>query len=165
MKMSDKSIEFKYNEERGGILEAWKDGEYSGDIITYPGTFFSKEEEEEYLKTGRITRKVFTLDDIRAFIKKELWIFAMTYAKKAPHEYVVRGKIEGTDEEFMSVVNYIQKEGVTMYFWNHPNKYIFVDGYQYWVMRDSEDDPTTILNRCKVDEYKYTIMWKGSLGE
>lgn len=28
-------------------------------------------------------------------------------------------------------------------------------------MRDGEDDPTTILNRCKIDEYKYSIAWKG----
>ena len=33
--------------------------------------------------------------------------------------------------------------------------------YQYWTMSDSDDDPTMILNRCNVDEYKYTIMWKG----
>jgi hypothetical protein len=34
---------------------------------------------------------------------------------------------------------------ITMYFWDHPNKNIFIDGRQYWVMRDSEDDPTTII--------------------
>ena len=33
-----------------------------------------------------------------------------------------------------------QHYGITMYFWNHPNKYIFVDGYQYWGMKDSEDE-------------------------
>lgn len=31
----------------------------------------------------------------------------------------------------MYVVNYIQENGITMYFWNHPNKYIFVDVHQY----------------------------------
>ena len=98
---------------------------------------------------------------LREFIERQSWIFAKTYADRAPHEYVVRGKIEGTDEEFMTVVNFIQEKGITMYFWNHPNKYIFVDEYQYWVMRDSEDDPTTILNRCNVGEYKYSIAWKG----
>ena len=45
--------------------------------------------------------------------------------------------------------------------WDHPNKYIFLDGRQYWVMRDSEDDPTTIINRCNLDEYKLSITWRG----
>lgn len=103
--------------------------------------------------------------EIRDYIDKQSWIFAKTYANKAPHEYVVRGKVNGTDEEFMSVVNYIQEKGTTMYFWNHPNKYLFVDGHQYWVMRDGEDDPSTILNRCRTDEYYYSIRWKGREAE
>lgn len=99
--------------------------------------------------------------ELKSFIDKQNWIFAKTYANKAPHEYVVRGKVTGTDEEFMRVVNYIQEKGITMYFWNHPNKYIYLDGHHYWVMRNNEDDPTTILNRCNSDEYKYSITWKG----
>lgn len=102
---------------------------------------------------------------IKDFIDKQNWIFAKTYAQKAPHEYVVRNNIIGTDEEFMEVVNYILDNGITMYFWNHPNKYIFVDGRQYWVMRDGENDLTTILNRCNLDEYKLSIQWKGSMKE
>jgi len=99
--------------------------------------------------------------ELREFINKQSWIFAKTYANKAPHEYIVRGRINGTDEEFMCMVNYIQENGITMHFWNHPNKYIFVDGHQYWVMRDGADDPSTILNRCNTDEYKYSIIWQG----
>lgn len=102
--------------------------------------------------------------ELRAFINKQSWVFAKTYANKAPHEYIVRGKINGTDEEFMRMVNYIQEKGITMHFWKHPNKYIFVDGHQYWVMRDGVDDPTTILNRCNTEEYKYSITWQGRQG-
>ena len=98
---------------------------------------------------------------LKDFFDKQSWIFAKTYADKAPHEYIVRGKHTGTDDEFMAAVDYILNYGITMYFWNHPNKYIFVDGHQYWVMRDGADDPTTILNRCNAEEYKYSIMWKG----
>ena len=67
--------------------------------------------------------------------------------------------MNGSDDEF-----YIQENGITMYFWNNPNKYIFVDGHQYWVMRDEEDDPTTILNRCDLSQYKLSITWKGAEG-
>ena len=102
------------------------------------------------------------LEGIKLFIEKQNWIFAKTYADRAPHEYVVRGKQEGSDEEFMAMVNYIQENGITMYFWNYPNKYIFVDGRQYWVMKDSVDDPTAVLNRCNLDEYKLSITWRGN---
>ena len=54
--------------------------------------------------------------NIKEFCDKQDWIFAKTYAKKAPHEYVVRNNINGNDEEFMDVVNYIQENGITMYF-------------------------------------------------
>ena len=101
------------------------------------------------------------INDLRAFIDKQSWIFAKTYANKSPHEYVVRGRINGTDEEFLAVINYIRENGITMHFWGHPNKYIFVDRHQYWTMSDSDDDPTMILNRCNVDDYYYTVAWKG----
>jgi hypothetical protein len=102
---------------------------------------------------------------IRDFIEKQNWIFAKTYSHKAPHEYVVRNNIVGTDEEFLEIVDYILENGITMYFWNHPNKYIFLDGRQYWVMREGKDDPTTILNRCDLNDYKISIQWKGSIRE
>ena len=76
------------------------------------------------------------IDEIRAFIEKQSWIFAKTYADKAPHEYIVRGRAAGTDEEFMHMVKYITEKGITMYFWNHPNKYIYLDGHHYWVMHN-----------------------------
>ena len=43
------------------------------------------------------------LEELRSFIDKQSWIFAKTYADRAPHEYIVRGRAAGTDEEFMSV--------------------------------------------------------------
>ena len=101
------------------------------------------------------------MDKIEDFIERQNWIFAKTYAHRAPHEYVVRDNINGTDEEFMEIVNYIQNEGIEMYFWNYPNKYIFVDGHQYWVMKSGDDDPTAVLNRCDLNNYKLSITWKG----
>ncbi len=101
-------------------------------------------------------------EELQAFIANESWIFAKTYADRAPHEYIVRGKQVASDEDFMSVVNHIDKHGITMYFWDHPNKYIFIDGYQYWVMKDNEDDPTMVINRCNLDEYKLSIEWMGN---
>ncbi len=102
-----------------------------------------------------------TPDFVKEFIAGETWTFAKTYADRAPHEYVVRGKQKSSDEEYMAVVSYIVEHGITMHFWNHPNQYIFVDGYQYWMMKDSDDDPSMVLNRCDLSQYKSSIEWKG----
>ncbi len=99
---------------------------------------------------------------MREFIEKQSWIFAKTYANKAPHEYVVRGKINGTDDEFMSAVRYIQENGITMHFWGHPNKYVFIGDYYYWAMGDGANVPT-IINRALTENYKISVAWKGAL--
>ena len=112
------------------------------------------------------------MDNIKEFIERQDWIFAKTYAKRAPHEYIVRDNIKGTDEEFMNMVNYIQENGQTMWFWNYPNKYIYVDGHYYWVMTDNMQrngddvvldylDPTIVINRSNAKEYMISIRWKG----
>ncbi len=56
------------------------------------------------------------LDKLRSFIEKQSWVFAKTYANKAPHEYIVRGRINGIDEESMVIYG-----GSELYsrVWNH----------------------------------------------
>ena len=39
------------------------------------------------------------VDKVKEFCEKN-WIFAKTYAKNAPHEYVVRNNIKGNDDEY-----------------------------------------------------------------
>ena len=41
------------------------------------------------------------MNELKAFVDKQTWTFAKTYAQKAPHEYIVRHKHTGSDEEFM----------------------------------------------------------------
>ena len=103
-----------------------------------------------------------TLEEIRTFIETQTWIFAKTYAAKAPHEYIVRGKCSGTDEEFMAMARYIQEQGITMHFWGRPNKYLFLGEKYYWVMKNGNDDPTMIINRAIINDYYISIAWKGN---
>ena len=100
--------------------------------------------------------------EITDFIRKQNWIFAKTYAARAPHEYIVRGKINGTDEEFLTMNRYIQENGIVMHFWGHPNRYVFHGNYYYWVMKNDADDSSMIINRAKIEDYKISIAWKGS---
>lgn len=111
--------------------------------------------------------------DIREFVNKQFWRFASTYAKKAPHEYIIRHKSEGTDEEFLSLAHCIEKYGMVMWFWNRPNKYLYLDGKYYWTMSTQMDssgkivfnynDPAMVINRSNADDYKVSIMWKGAI--
>ena len=103
-----------------------------------------------------------TLEEIESFIEKQAWIFAKTYADRAPHEYIVRGKCSGTDEEFTDMAGYIQEQGVTMHFWGHPNKYLFLGEKYYWVMKSDNNDPTMIINRANIKDYHISISWKGN---
>ena len=103
-----------------------------------------------------------TFEEIKTFVEKQNWIFAKTYATRAPHEYIVRGKCAGTDEEFIEMAGYIQNQGITMHFWGHPNKYLFLGKKYYWVMKDSDDDPSMIINRANIDDYHISIAWKGN---
>ena len=96
------------------------------------------------------------------FVDKQKWTFAKTYAKKAPHYWIVRNRINGSDEEFMWAANFIMRHGCTMHFYSHPNKYVYFEGWWYWVMKDSDDDPTMIINRCWADDYYVSTKWKGS---
>lgn len=54
--------------------------------------------------------------DIRRYINKQRWIFAKTYAQFAPHEYIVKGKCAGGDEEFNEAGNYILNNGMRMFY-------------------------------------------------
>ena len=103
-----------------------------------------------------------TAKDIKRFVEKQSWIFAKTYASRAPHEYIVRGKCAGTDEDFDGMIRYIEEQGITMHFWGHPNKYVFLGDKYYWVMKGANDEPIMVINRARIEDYHITITWKGN---
>lgn len=100
-------------------------------------------------------------EEFEAFINKQDWIFAKTYATTAPHEYIVRNNIKGDDEEFMKAVDYIYKNGCPMH-WNdkYVNKYVHLNGHNYWVMMYGKNDPTGIINRSLAKDYWINIEYK-----
>ena len=102
-----------------------------------------------------------TFERAKKFIDEQTWTFAKTYANKAPHEYIVRGKCHGTDTDFLEMAYYIQEQGVTMHYWGHPNKYLFPGDKYYWVMKDDNNDATMIINRSIINDYYISVSWKG----
>ncbi len=86
----------------------------------------------------------------RTFVKKSDWVFAKTYAHKAPHEYVTIYKSDKM--EFYFVVKLIREIGFTALYGNYENTYFILDNYYYWTMGD-EISRTIVLNRAKVENY------------
>lgn len=90
-----------------------------------------------------------TDDEIRLkkFIDGNKWIFAKTYAKTAPHEYVVYDKLN-TDmqKEYDWFVKQIEEKGVDEKFYQTTFRYLYVGDMKYWVHGFGVED-RGILNR------------------
>lgn len=98
--------------------------------------------------------------DIAEFFEKQKWIFAKTYAEKAPHEYCLKEQVVGSPEEFIEACRYILEEGFEANWWGrYPNKYIYINGHMYWVMHPIAHE-AILINRCIASDYIYNIYPK-----
>ena len=89
------------------------------------------------------------------FINDATWIFAKTYAKTWPHEYIVRDKVD--ECLFVSLVKHIRTHGYIGHFYS--KKIIYFDdlGMVYWTM-GAPIEETTIINRCQNNQtYNYRL--------
>jgi len=93
--------------------------------------------------------------ELKNFIKESNWIFAKTYAKTWPHEYIVRDKVD--KGLFIKMVEHIRANGYVGKFYKMDITYFDEDGMVYWTMGAPIDD-TTIINRCaKEQSYEYRL--------
>ena len=81
-------------------------------------------------------------------INNNKWIFAKTYAKTAPHEYIVK---YGNDygHLFAEFAQYIVKHGYKKFFGETEYYYLDYNGYKYWTM-DIDLDKTDLINRVSI---------------
>jgi hypothetical protein len=75
-----------------------------------------------------------------------LWTFAKTYAKTAPHEYILE---ENYPEYFAEMKKLVEEEGKEENFTIHGKtysvRYYKDDTHRYWVIEN-------VLNRCPKDQ-------------
>ncbi len=65
------------------------------------------------------------------------WRWAKTYAKKAPHWYLLKKDVDDKDlDTFILFVKFIKVCGYTKKFNNWTYKYVKFGKYKYWVMDD-----------------------------
>ncbi len=88
------------------------------------------------------------LSHIKEMIARCQWQWAKTY-ESCPHEYIVRGKCELTDEEFLAFVDAQRCMGTPEQWGKYNFPYLYIDGYKYWTMGSSYEE-TKIINRQKV---------------
>jgi len=89
------------------------------------------------------------------FVTEEEWIFAKTYAKTWPHEYIVRNRVE--EILFLELVKFIREHGYKGKFYSKDITYYDWDNIVYWTMGDPIEE-TTIINRCpKEKSYEYRL--------
>ena len=88
------------------------------------------------------------------FLATQAWIFAKTYADKAPHEYLIKMKLSRADWDlFDEVVKYIMSDGYVEYFYRTPFRYIDIEDKKYFACKD-DTGKYNIINRA-LKEKKY----------
>jgi hypothetical protein len=88
-------------------------------------------------------------DEVRlnTFIDGATWIFAKTYAKTAPHEYVIYDNLDAEGKkEYEWFVEQIQEKGVDEKFYQTTFRYLYFDDRKYWT-HDTKQKKDGVLNR------------------
>lgn len=99
-----------------------------------------------------------TIQEFTDFVRDKKWIFAKTYADRAPHEYIVKDKLSEEDKLlFEEAVLFIRGKGFPAFFGGYEHIYLYDDGHYYWTMGDPVDE-TIILNRCDYTLYEMTYI-------
>lgn len=90
-----------------------------------------------------------TDEEIKNFVVENHWVFAKTYAKTLPHEYVVRKNVKSHFNEFVSD---IRNKGFKAYFLEKEYIYLKFEYYFYWTMGNPVNE-TIIINRAHTRDY------------
>lgn len=91
-------------------------------------------------------RKI-TAEDLDQFAQNHNWIWAKTFAKHAPHWYIVGSK---ENAEFMAMCDFINQQGIATLFWRSQYIVLSIWEYKYWVM-DAYKNTEKIINRTLTD--------------
>ena len=89
----------------------------------------------------------------KEFVDAHQWIFAKTYAKTTPHEYIVVRADDVRRADFRRMFELIEKYGVEEKFFGKPWIYLYLgDGYKYFSANGKGwEEDRYILNRAKAE--------------
>ena len=110
--------------------------------------------------------------EIKKFIGEVKWIFAKTYAKTWPHEYIVSNRVDR--ELFIKLAQHIWDYGYVANFYKRKIKYFDEDEFTYWTMRKIESSTSSweeylsqydsdVINRCPKENTYEERLKRGDL--
>ncbi len=98
----------------------------------------------------------FTLEEAQLFVERHKCKFATTYAKTAPHEYLVKKWLDEEEQlQFERFVQTINEHSVLGYFHGHPNNYLILGDHYYWYMDYPDNMAVDLINRTTIDHLEY----------
>ena len=96
--------------------------------------------------------QAFTLEEAQAFAESHKWKFATTYAKTAPHEYIVKKWLFEDDQLlYERFVQTMKSHSVIGYFYGHKNDYLILGDHCYWFMFCPDNMAVDLINRTTTD--------------
>lgn len=141
----------EYGDKTELLQEDWK-----------PVIFDSEEEAKSKLeaieaeKAREDTALPFSLEDAEKYAESHYWKFATTYAKTAPHEYMIKKWLIDEDkllyERFVAT---IKKDSVIGYFYGHQNNYLILGDHYYWYMPLPDNMAVDLINRTTTDYLEF----------
>ena len=98
----------------------------------------------------------FSVEDAKKYAESHYWKFASTYAKTAPHEYIIKKWLVDEDKLlFERFVATMRANSVVGYFYGHTNDYCILGDHYYWYMPLPDNLPVDLINRTTTDHLEY----------
>lgn len=98
----------------------------------------------------------FSLEDAKLYAESHFWKFASTYAKTAPHEYLIKKWLVKEDQLlYERFVATMRANSVIGYFYGHKNDYLILGDHYYWYMPTPENMAIDLINRTTTDYLEY----------
>jgi hypothetical protein len=145
-----------------GIFDVWGDKPqlYTEDF--QPLVFDTEEEAKARLAAIEAEKErsdkaiPFSVEDAKKYAESHFWKFASTYAKSAPHEYLVKRWLVKEDQLlFERFVATMKENSVVGYFYGHKNMYLILGDHYYWHMPGPENLAVDLINRTTTDYLEY----------
>ena len=100
--------------------------------------------------------EAFTLEEAKSFAESHRWKFATTYAKTAPHEYLVKSWLSEEDKQgYERFVATMKKNSVVGFFYGHKNDYFILGDHYYWFMGQHDNMAVDLINRTTINYLEY----------
>ncbi|SCX09612.1 hypothetical protein SAMN02910339_01368 [Lachnospiraceae bacterium YSD2013] len=110
----------------------------------------------EQERTREDNAVAFPLEEAKAFAERFKWKYATTYAKTAPHEYLVKSWLSEDDKLlYEHFVKTIKEKAVVGFFYEHKNNYLILGDYYYWFMYTPDNMAVDLINRTTTNYLEY----------